>query len=181
MEIAEAKNSGMYSKIIIGLSVVIPLVVAFLIYMPFRLETNAGWIFKLPHVNAIINSITAILLITGVIFIKNGRPDLHKTAMTLAFILGSLFLVFYVIYHSAAESTPFGGEGNIRLVYFSFLISHIILAAIVVPFVLFAFYFALSGKFKQHVRVVKYTLPIWLYVSVSGVIVYLMIRPYYQF
>lgn len=181
MELAEAKNNGMYSKLIIGLSVVIPLVVAILIYMPFRLETNAGWIFKLPHVNAIINSITAVLLVIGFIFIKKGRPDLHKLAMTLAFILGSLFLVFYVIYHSAAESTPFGGEGNIRFVYFSLLISHIILAAIVVPFVLFAFYFALSGKFQQHIHVVKYTLPIWLYVSVSGVIVYLMISPYYQF
>jgi putative membrane protein len=101
--------------------------------------------------------------------------------MTLAFIFGAIFLVSYVIYHASVEPTRFGGEGLVRIVYFSVLISHIILAAIVLPFVLLSFYYAWTEKFERHRKVVKYAFPIWLYVSVTGVIAYLMIAPYYEF
>ena len=103
----------------------------------------------------------------------------HRISMMSAFVLGSLFLVSYVIYHSMADSTTFGGEGWIRPVYYFLLLSHILLAIVVVPFVLFAFYFALTDKIEKHKKIVKYTFPIWLYVSVTGVLVYLMISPYY--
>ena len=99
--------------------------------------------------------------------------------MMSAFLLGCVFLILYVIYHSNAPSTKFGGEGTIRYIYYFFLLSHVLLAFIVVPLVLSAIYFAISEKIERHKKVVKFTFPVWLYVSVSGVIVYLMISPYY--
>jgi len=99
--------------------------------------------------------------------------------MISAFILGCIFLIFYVIYHANAPSTKFGGEGLIRYVYFFFLITHILLAFIVVPLVLSAIYFAVSDKIEKHRKIVKFTFPVWLYVSITGIIVYLMISPYY--
>jgi len=118
---------------------------------------------------------------------------LHKKAMSTAFFLGVLFLISYILYHSTTSSTLFGDinhdgnldedeatlVGSLRLIYLLVLLSHILLAIIVVPFVLFAFYFALTEKIDKHKRIVRFTLPIWLYVSVSGVVVYLLIRPYY--
>jgi putative membrane protein len=100
--------------------------------------------------------------------------------MKIAFGLGATFLLTYVLYHLSNDSTPFGGIGGIRYVYFFVLISHIILSIVVVPFVLLAMYFALTKQFSRHVRIVRWTFPIWLYVSVTGVIAYLMISPYYQ-
>ena len=101
--------------------------------------------------------------------------------MVSAFVLGALFLVSYVLYHGSAPSTSFGGEGWIRSLYYFVLLTHIILAAVVVPLVLVALYFALSDRIVQHKKLVKYAYPIWLYVSITGVLVYLMIRPYYAF
>ncbi|MDZ7604994.1 MAG: DUF420 domain-containing protein [Cyclobacteriaceae bacterium] len=164
----------------ISVSVLVPFLVAILIYLPkkeFGLE--GSWIYGLPFYNAIINSFTALLLLAGVFFVKTGRVTLHKISMATAFLLGVTFLVFYVIYHASVPSTRFGGDGWVKVVYFYFLISHILLAMVVVPLVLAAVYFAIFEKIESHRRIVKYTFPVWLYVSVTGVIVYLMISPYY--
>lgn len=177
-----SNGSNRIKRLFIIISLLIPMIVVVLIYLP-KGETSEvnPWIFALPFYNAIINTMTAILLITGFYFIKKGNVTNHKWSMIGAFMLGCVFLLFYVLYHSNAPSTKFGGEGLIRYVYFSLLISHILLAFIVVPLVLSAVYFAVSQKIEKHKKIVKYTLPVWLYVSISGVIVYLMISPYYPY
>jgi putative membrane protein len=187
-------NENRYLTLIGILSIVIPLAVAVLLFSPSKLQLEGGWVDFLPHLNGMINSATSIALVAGLIFIKQKKIQYHKSAMLVAFVLGAIFLVSYVIYHSSAESTVFGDIngngvleateaaelGSSRTVYLIILISHIILAAVVVPFVLLALYFALSDKVASHKKIVKYAYPIWLYVSVTGVIVYLMISPYYQ-
>jgi len=175
-------SSKLLKRLFIVISILIPAVVGVLLYIPKgEMTSTSHWIYTLPFYNAIINTLTSILLILGFYFVKSGQVRFHKASMITAFLLGALFLVFYVIYHSNAESTKFGGEGAVRFVYFFFLITHILLAFIVVPLVLSAIYFAVSQKIEQHRRIVKYTFPVWLYVSVTGVIVYLMISPYYPY
>jgi putative membrane protein len=175
-------NSKIYKRLFIIISVLIPVVVAVLLYMPKDDASSVGaWIYSLPFYNAIINTLTSLLLIIGYYFVKSGNVKFHKASMVSAFLLGAVFLVFYVIYHSNAESTKFGGEGAIRMIYFFFLISHILLAFLVVPLVLSAIYFAVTQKIEKHKKIVKFTFPVWLYVSVTGVIVYLMISPYYPY
>ncbi len=182
METITNSNDSKYYWIIGVLSVVIPIAVAVLLFKPSSLiEFDGNWVYLLPHLNGVINTTTSIFLVLGVVFIKKGNPKMHQLFMTVAFILGSIFLVSYVIYHASVEATPFGGEGFIRYVYFTLLITHILLAIVVVPFVLLAVYHAWNKNFEKHKKTVKYTFPIWLYVSVTGVIVYLMISPYYQF
>ncbi len=173
-----AKRTINYTLYIFILSVAIPLAVALLLFMPSKLEMGE-WVKFLPHLNGVINSATSILLVTGFIFIKNGKQQYHKYTMISAFILGTIFLISYVIYHSSAPSTHYGNEGMIKYVYFFLLITHILLAIVVVPLVLLALYFALSKKFDRHKKIVKFTFPVWLYVSITGVIVYLMISPFY--
>ena len=175
------ENSKIFKRIFILISILLPMVVAVLLFLP-KEDTSAvsPWIFSLPFYNTIINILTAILLMSGYYFVKNGKITSHKVCMISSFILGSLFLIFYVIYHSNAPSTKFGGEGIIRYVYFFFLLSHILLAFIVAPLVLSAIYFAVSGKIEKHKKIVKFTFPVWLYVSLTGIVVYLMIRPYYS-
>lgn len=189
-----AKKDNKYLKIIWILSVSIPLVVAILLFIPTKLGLQNDWVFFIPHINAILNSATSIALIFGFIFIKRRQINFHRACMLTAFALGSLFLILYVIYHASAPSTVFGdlnGSGVLeeaerialgatRTIYLIILLSHILLAIVVVPFVLFALFYAITGKFEKHKKIVKYTLPIWLFVSVSGVVVYLMISPYYQ-
>lgn len=173
-------NSKIFKKLFIIISLLIPMIVALLIFLPKGDASEVKpWIFSLPFYNAIINTMTALLLIVGYYFVKSGKVKYHKWCMISAFILGSLFLVGYVIYHSHAPSTKFGGEGIARYVYFFLLLSHILLSFVVVPMVLSAMYFAVFDKIEKHKKIVKYTFPIWLYVSVSGVLVYLMISPYY--
>lgn len=179
---------------IIGvLSVAIPVVVAILLFMPAKLDLQASWAQMLPGLNAVMNTSTSAALIAGFFFIKKKNIMAHRVSMMTAFILGSIFLVSYVIYHSTMEGTRFGdinhdgilselelaAIGIKRYYYYIVLISHILLAIVVVPLVLLAFYYALSDKIEKHRSIVKYTYPIWLYVSVSGVLVYLMISPYY--
>lgn len=171
-------NQRKYDGLIKVLAIAIPVVVALLFGIRTKVELGS-WTKLLPHLNAVFNSLTAVLLAIGFIFIKNKNIRMHRMAMLGAFTLGSLFLVSYVLYHLTNPSTAFGGEGTVKLVYYFLLISHVLLAAVVVPFVLYAVYFALSGQITRHTKVVKWTLPIWFYVSVSGVIVYLMISPYY--
>ncbi len=172
---------NLQSVLFIILSVLIPVAAVVLAYGLGNDDQGAhSWVMGLPAVNALVNTATVVALLMGYVFIKNGKQDLHKKAMIAAFILGTFFLVFYIIYHAQVPPTRYGGEGALQKIYYFVLISHILLAFIVVPLVLLAFYFALSGKFEKHKRIVRYTLPVWLYVSVTGVLVYLMISPYYS-
>ena len=174
------ENNRTNFKIINVVSYAIPLAVALL--LGIRTKVDLGdWTHTLPHFNALINFLTAVLLVIGVIAIKNGKQKLHKYFMLSAFLLGSLFLVTYILYHITHTSTSFGGSGMIAYVYYFLLITHIILAAVVVRFVLMAVYYALQSNFEMHKKTVKFAFPIWLYVSITGVVVYVMISPYYQF
>ncbi|MCG8309380.1 MAG: DUF420 domain-containing protein [Cytophagales bacterium] len=176
------EKSNLFRRLFILVSLLIPAVVVILLVAPKRASGEVPpWIYSLPFYNAVINTLTSILLILGVYFVKNAKVQYHKMTMVGAFVLGCIFLVFYVIYHSNAPSTKFGAEGTIRFVYFFFLISHVLLAFLVVPLVLSALYFAVSSKIDKHRKIVKYTFPVWLYVSITGVIVYLMISPYYPY
>lgn len=165
-------------KIIAVVSVIIPTAVAVILFMPSKIELFGDWAYKLPHFNAIINSLTSLFLVLSFYMIKYKKNiKAHQNLNTVSFILGSIFLISYIIYHSSVESTSY--QGDQRTIYFFLLVSHILLSIVVVPFVLFAFYYSLSNQIEKHKKVVKYTFPIWLYVSISGVIVYFMIRPFY--
>lgn len=166
-----------YKRIIIGLSIVIPLVVALL----FKIKIpNVAPLTFLPPIYASINALTAILLIASVVAIKKGNRKLHEQLNVIAIACSTLFLVMYVAYHMTSNSTPFGGQGTIRYVYFFILITHILLSIVVIPFVLITFMKAKLGKFPEHKKIAKITFPLWLYVAVTGVIVYIMIAPYYK-
>ena len=129
----------------------------------------------LPLLNACLNATSAALLSAGWVFIRRKHVTAHKTCMVSALAVSTLFLVSYVTYHALAGSRPFEGRGWIRVVYFPLLVSHIILAAAIVPLALTTVYRALQGNFARHVRIARWTLPIWLYVSVTGVLVYVML------
>jgi uncharacterized membrane protein YozB (DUF420 family) len=133
----------------------------------------------LPTLNATLNGIAAILLVSGYAFIKRGRQRQHQWCMISALITSALFLVSYVIYHLNAGSRPFEGQGAIRLVYFAILITHVILAAAIVPLALVTASRGLRAQFHRHVRIARWTFPIWLYVSVTGVVIYLMLYQLY--
>ena len=164
-----------------AIAIAVPVVVAILLFMPSKLDLASEWVYFLPHLNAVINSAATVTLIMGLVFIKKGNIQLHRAAMTTAFGLGAIFLVAYVIYHAAAESTSFGGEGLIKTVYYFILITHIILAAVALFPILLAYYFGYTDQRAKHKKIVRFAYPIWLYVTVSGVLVYLMISPYYSF
>ncbi|MBX9852635.1 MAG: DUF420 domain-containing protein [Cytophagaceae bacterium] len=189
------KYDNLFIWIIGVLSVVVPALVAVLFYVP-----EAGKIINfdataLPFLNAILNTATATCLIAGFIFIKKGKQRLHIAAMITAFALSTIFLLSYVAYHSQGYESRFGDinhngvlediekqeAGGLRYVYYIILLTHIVLAAVVVPFVLLSIYFGISRQYKKHTRIVKWTFPIWLYVAITGVLVYLMISPYYPF
>ena len=129
----------------------------------------------LPALNATLNAIAAVLLVTGYVLIRRGRIRQHRRVMLAAFSTSALFLVSYVIYHANTGSRPFAGQGAIRIVYFAILISHVILAAAILPMALITLTQALRERFDRHMRIARWTLPIWLYVSVTGVLVYLML------
>jgi putative membrane protein len=167
-----------FVPLIWGLSILVPFAVAILLYMP-KIRVNGFNVKILPTLNAGINFTVSILLILGVYFIKQKNIKLHKVCMLSAFVLSSIFLISYVIYHASVPETRFGGQGIVRYIYFFVLITHIILATLVVPLALFSIYRGLNSEVVLHKKIVKYTFPIWLYVSVTGVIVYLMISPYY--
>jgi putative membrane protein len=165
--------------IIVSVSIVIPVVVFLLLNLP-KAEAGDFDITILPKLNAILNSLTAVFLLLGFVFIKNKNIPFHRISMLSAFLFSSLFLVSYVIYHYFSEETKFGGTGSIRIIYFILLISHIILATVIVPLSLFTIYHAFGKAFEKHKKIARWTFPIWLYVAVSGVLVYLMLSPYYS-
>ena len=133
----------------------------------------------LPALNATLNGLSAILLTTGYILIRRGRRDLHKQCMLAAVTTSALFLVSYVIYHLNTGSRPFPGQGGIRVVYFVILITHVILAAAILPLALTTTARGLLDQYDRHVRIARWTLPLWLYVSVTGVVIYLMLYRLY--
>lgn len=132
-------------------------------------------VYDLPALNATLNATSSVLLITGYLFIRRGERQKHKACMIAALVVSGLFLTSYVIYHAQVGSVPFKGTGWIRTLYFAVLIPHVILAAAIVPPILITVSRALSAKYDKHRRIARWTLPIWLYVSVTGVIVYLML------
>jgi putative membrane protein len=158
------------------LSIAIPVVVAILFTVKIP---GVEPLTFLPPIYATINGLTALLLVIAVIQVKKGNRKTHELLMKTCIGLSTLFLLMYVAYHMTSESTPFGGEGVIRYVYFFILFTHILLSIGVIPFVLITLARALTTNFEGHRKIARITFPIWLYVAVTGVIVYLMISPYY--
>lgn len=167
-------------KTIIVLSVVVPLLVIVLLVLPneARIEITAAK--KLPFFHAILNGLTALFLLFGFYFIRKKKQGKHRFCMLSAFSLSCVFLISYVIYHYTEGSTPFGGEGLIRYCYFFILITHVFLATTIIPLVLFTLFRGLSKDFVAHKKIAKTTFPLWLYVALSGVAVYLFMMPYYH-
>jgi len=177
----QEQDNRVILKLITTIAIIVPIVVAVLLFMPSKIDLASEWVFFLPHLNAVINTAATVALVLALVFIKQNNIALHRAAMTVAFGLGAVFLVSYVIYHAAAESTVFGGEGWIRPVYYFILISHIILAAVALFPILLAYYYGYTDQRAKHKKIVKFAYPIWLYVTITGVLVYLMISPYYNF
>lgn len=179
--------------VIATLSIVVPALVALLLFSPYKITAEYTWVKNLPTVNATINTLTAVLLILGRYYARQRNINWHRFIMSLSLGLGTLFLLSYVVYHASSESAVYGDTnlngvldkvekesiGILRPIYLITLLGHILLSIVVVPLVLSAFYFALAGKIGYHLKVVKYTWPVWMIVSVSGVIVYFMVSPYY--
>jgi putative membrane protein len=163
--------------LIVAISIIIPLAVTILFFGP-KIDLG-GRITILPLINAWINGLTTLVLITAFWAIKNKNVELHKRLMYSAFFLSIIFLVLYIAYHSTAEPAKYGGEGFMKLLYYFILITHVFLAAAIVPMVLLSYARAYTEKFDKHKKIARWTLPLWLYVSVTGVIVYFMIAPYY--
>jgi len=172
------KEEKKYNKLIVVLSIIIPLIVTIL----FRVKIpNVEPLMFLPPIYATINAITAIILITALIAVKNKKITLHKRLMTLAIILSALFLIMYVAYHMTSDSTKFGGEGTIKYVYYFILITHVLLSIIIIPFVLITYVRAITNNIERHKKIARITFPLWLYVAITGVLVYILISPYYQY
>ena len=129
----------------------------------------------LPSLNASLNFISMILLISGYLLIKRGSRQLHKRVMLSALVISAVFLISYLIYHSKIGSVPYPYQDGTRIIYYTILIPHIILAAVMVPGILASVWFALSGRFDKHKRLVRWVWPVWMYVSISGVVIYIML------
>jgi putative membrane protein len=169
------KSDQNSSRVLINaVSIVIPIVVAGLLGLPTKVDLGS-WTKQVPHVIGVINTVTSIALVLGLVFIKLGRIKLHQAMMTISFGLGALFLVFYVLYHLTNPANRFAGEGFVRYVYFFILITHVGLSFFVLPLVLRAMYFAATEQFAAHRRIARWAYPTWLYVSVTGVLVYLFV------
>ena len=168
-----SKNNN---KLIWTLSIVIPVVVAILFRIRIPGVERLGF---LPPVYAGINALTAVILIIAVFQIKKGNRKIHQNLMKTAIGLSVLFLVMYIAYHMTSDPTPYGGEGVLKGVYYFILISHIILSIAVIPLVLITFFKGINQDFIKHKKIARITFPLWLYVAISGVLVYLMISPYY--
>jgi len=164
-----------YNKLIVVLSVVIPVAVAAL----FGIKIDAELPIFLPPIYASVNALTACVLVAAVIAIKNSKRTLHERLMKFAIALSVLFLLMYVAYHMTSDSTVFGGEGTIKYIYYFILITHILLSVVVIPFVLITYVRAITNNIERHKKIAKITFPLWLYVAVTGVVVYIMISPYY--
>lgn len=178
IDIAKAKK---YNKWVIILSIVIPIAVAALFGINLRdLGFNVEPLTFLPPIYAAVNGLTALVLIAAVFAIKNKNRKMHERLMKFAITLSVGFLLMYVAYHMTSDSTKFGGEGLIKYVYYFILITHILLSIVIIPFVLITYVRAITNDIARHKKIAKITFPLWLYVAITGVIVYLMISPYYS-
>lgn len=174
--VATENKSERYRKLIIAVSIVIPLAVAALFGVKIP-----GYDFSfLPPIYATINGVTAVLLILAVIAIKNKKRLVHERLMKTCILLSIVFLVMYILYHMTSDSTPYGGVGPMRYLYFFILVTHILLSIAIIPMVLFTYVRAITSDFERHRALAKFTFPIWLYVAITGVVVYWMISPYYK-
>jgi len=180
MNSVDIEKEKKYNKWIVVLSIVIPLVVAALFGVNLRkLGFDVEPLTILPPIYATINGLTAIILILAFFAVKNKNIVLHENLMTTAIWSSVIFLVLYVAYHMTSDSTKFGGEGVIKYIYYFILVTHIVLSIVVIPFVLITYVRAITNNIERHKKIAKITFPLWLYVAVTGVIVYLMISPYY--
>lgn len=164
------------NKLIVALSIVIPIAVALLFKIRVPGVERLGF---LPPIYATINAITAVLLVLAVIQIKKGNRRAHEKLIKIAMSFSVLFLLLYVAYHATSDATSYGGEGALKYIYLFILITHIVLSIVVIPFVLFTYARAINMDFERHKKLARITFPLWLYVAVTGVVVYLMISPYY--
>ena len=174
--IENTEETKKYNRLIWILSIVIPIAVAALFGIKIPGVERLGF---LPPLYATINGMTAIILILAVLQIKKGNRKMHERLMKTAIGFSVLFLLLYITYHMTSDSTKFGGEGVLKYVYYFILITHIILSIVVIPFVLITFVRGITGQFDKHKKIARITFPLWLYVAISGVVVYLMISPYY--
>jgi putative membrane protein len=170
------KDEKKYNKLIVALSVAIPLVVTALFGIKIP---NVEPLTFLPPIYASINALTAVILVIAFWAITNKKVKLHQRLMQSAIILSALFLLMYVAFHMTSDSTKYGGDGILMYVYYIILITHIILSVVVIPFVLITYVRAITENFEKHKKIARITFPLWLYVAVSGVLVYIMISPYY--
>lgn len=174
-----SKSDKIAVPVIITLSILVPILVLALMYLPERYNFLGSQSGSFPLFHAVLNGSTAVLLITGYFFMRIQQYKLHRNVMITAFVLSSVFLISYVLSKISNEPVPYGGDGALRYIYFFVLITHIILSAIIVPLVLFTMYRGLTGEYKKHAKIARWTFPIWLYVAVTGVLVYIFMFPYY--
>ncbi len=180
MDTIDTEKAKKYNKWIIVLSIMIPVVVAILSRVKLQdLGFDVAPLTFLPPIYATINGFTALLLISAFVAIRKKNVVLHESLMTTAVWTSVVFLVMYVAYHMTSDSTPFGGEGTIKYIYYFILITHIILSIVIIPFVLITYVRGITNDRARHRKIAKITFPMWLYVAITGVIVYLMISPYY--
>jgi putative membrane protein len=165
--------SSKYRKLVVAVSIIIPIAVAAL----FGIKVEGVDLSFLPPFYASLNGITAVLLVLALIFIKKGNMKLHQRTIQTCLAISLLFLLCYVAYHMTSDSTVY--EGSYKAIYYFILISHILLSVAVIPVVLFTYLFALEGNYVKHKKYTRFAFPIWLYVAVTGVVVYWMISPYY--
>ena len=170
-----SKNSKKLKQAIWSVSIIIPIAVSIL----FTVKIEGLDFSFLPPIYASLNGLTAAGLIIAIAAIKNKNRALHQRVIQLCLLFSILFLLLYVLYHMTSDTTPYGGDGALKMVYFFLLISHILLSMVVIPIVLFSYLFAWEGDFERHKKWTKFAFPLWLYVAVSGVLVYFMISPYY--
>ena len=193
------KTTRLYDFLIWFVSILVPAVVALLLFTKWSQDqlifdmripnTDPIVIFEnlpfiepltfLPPIYAVINGLTAIFLVVAVYYIKNGKRKIHESLIKVCIALSLMFLVMYIAYHMTTDPTSFGGKGIIAYIYYFILITHILLSVIVIPLVLTSYSRAVQSNFKLHKKIAKVTFPIWLYVAITGVVVYLMISPYY--
>lgn len=192
MMLTEERSQDKVPFWLIGIiSLVVPVLVAFLFFFDGKLSLGE-FVYQLPHFHGVLNSLTAVVLILGLAFVKNGNVDWHRRSMTSAVCMGGIFLVSYVTYHGSVDSVMYGDLNHdrslsdpekvlvpYRWLYLIVLFSHIFISVFTLPFVLIAFVYALRKNFEKHKKFVRWAYPMWLYVSVTGVAVYLMMRPYY--
>jgi putative membrane protein len=176
MEVETKQPKSKYNLWIWIISIVIPVAVAVLFTVRIPGVERMGF---LPPIYATINALTAVILIISVIQIKKGNRKNHEFLMKTAILLSLLFLLLYIAYHMTSDSTKYGGDGILRYLYYFILITHIMLSITVIPFVLITYVRAITGKFEKHKAIARITFPLWLYVAITGVIVYVMISPYY--